>query len=498
MQVLARSIGREVDTEAAFIALYGTRTKAFWLDSAYVEAGLARFSFLGDADGPDGEVLTFRIGDSAVVVEPTAGIPYLEPGTIFDALDRRTGRHVTGTENLPFNLSGGYVGYFGYELKANVGASFVHRAATPDAMWIRASRFVAVDHAEHRTYALAVVESDAADSATAWLNRTVQKLQKLPTAAAERQPPAVANIAGISDWMVRSRPRYLADIAECQRRLRAGESYEVCLTNKARLRAPQDDLEYYQRLRRLNPAPYSALIRLGELTIFSSSPERFLRIDYQRTVESKPIKGTAPRSTDPALDEQLRSSLQNDDKTRAENLMIVDLLRNDLGRVCEIGTVTVPAFMATESYATVHQLVSTIRGVLRSDVTAVGCVRACFPGGSMTGAPKLRTMEIIDSLETEARGVYSGTLGYLGFAGTADLNIVIRTAVRWRDELTVGAGGAIVLDSNPRAEYDEMLLKAEAPLRALPLTTHGDLTAWTDPPPDPARGSRNTAAGSMP
>ncbi len=472
MRVLVRHIDRAVDTEAAFITLHGASARAFWLDSAYVEAGLSRFSFLGDADGPDGEVLTFRIGDDSVIVEPTAGIPYLEPGTIFDALDRRMRRQVTGAQDLPFDLIGGYVGYFGYELKTDIGSPSVHRARTPDAMWIRASRFIAVDHAEHQTYVVAVVEPGATDSAREWMRRTVHTLRGLPTAPETlASSPVVADNARISDWLVRSRSQYLADIAECQRQLRAGESYEICLTNKLRLPAPEDDLEYYRRLRRLNAAPYSALLRLGELTICCSSPERFLRIDSERIVESKPIKGTTPRSTDPQLDEQLRCSLQNDDKVRAENLMIVDLLRNDLGRVCQIGTVVVQKFMATETYATMHHLVSTIRGVLRSDVTAVDCVRACFPGGSMTGAPKLRTMEIIDSLETEARGVYSGALGYLGFGGTADLNIVIRTAVRWHDELTVGAGGAIVLDSDPHAEYDEMLLKAEAPLRALPLTT---------------------------
>ena len=483
MRVLVRRIDRAVDTEAAFITLHGASARAFWLDSACVEAGLSRFSFLGDADGPDGEVLTSRIGDDAVLVEPTAGIPYLETGTIFDALDRRTNRQVLGAQDLPFDLNGGYVGYFGYELKADVGSPSVHRARTPDAMWIRASKFVAVDHAQHQTYVVAVVEPDAADPAIAWLHRTVDTLRELPTAAAGAAPPVVADNARISDWLVRTRPQYLADIAECQRQLRAGESYEICLTNKLRLPAPKDDLEFYRRLRRLNPAPYSALLRLGELAIFCSSPERFLRIDSERTVESKPIKGTTPRSTDSQLDEQLRSSLQNDDKIRAENLMIVDLLRNDLGRVCQIGTVVVPKFMATESYATMHHLVSTIRGVLRSDVTAVDCVRACFPGGSMTGAPKLRTMEIIDSLETEARGVYSGTLGYLGFDGTADLNIVIRTAVRWHDELTVGAGGAIVLDSDAHSEYDEMLLKAQAPLRGLPLATSDGWVTGTDPEP---------------
>jgi para-aminobenzoate synthetase len=461
-------LDRAVDTEAAFLALYGAGARSFWLDSSHVEPGLARFSFFGSAEAPGAEMLTYRVEDQHVVVEPAGGAPRRESGTIFDALNRRTDRVVDGAEELPFDFVGGYVGYFGYELKADLGASRAHRSQTPDAVWLQADRFIAVDHAENRTYVVAVCEQQDVVAAQKWVSTVVPTVADLPTAQPDTSPPPRAENHDASRLLVRSRTQYLADIRECDRRLREGVSYEICLTNTLRLPAPAHDFSYYQRLRRLNPAPYAAFLRLGKVTVFSSSPERFLKVDAAHTVEAKPIKGTAPRHPDPRTDDEIRRSLQMDPKTRAENLMIVDLLRNDLGQICEVGSVAVPALMVTESYATVHQLVSTVTGALRDDTSAVDAVRACFPGGSMTGAPKLRTMEIIDTLEGEARGVYSGALGFIGYTGTTDLSITIRTAVSHDGELTIGAGGAIVLDSDPEAEYEEMLLKAEATLRALP------------------------------
>ncbi|WP_280341036.1 aminodeoxychorismate synthase component I [Nocardia neocaledoniensis] len=459
-------IERAVDTEAIFLRRYADSPTAFWLDSEHVEPGLDRFSFLGDASGPGAEIVTYRVGDGAVTVTDAAGARTV-PGTVLDYLDRELRRRHCETPTLPFDFAGGYVGYLGYEVKADCGASAAHRAATPDAQWIFADRLIVVDHEAGRTHLLALTE-DGFEAAERWLAETDAALADLPIWANPADLTVPADPDAVPAHLIRGRERYLADIAVCQERLHAGESYEICLTDAAAVAAtPGDGLAVYRRLRRCNPAPYAAYLRFDGLDVACSSPERFLKVDRERVVESKPIKGTAPRGRTVIEDENLRRALADDPKTRAENLMIVDLLRNDLGRVCEVGSVHVPELMATETYSTLHQLVSTVRGTLRAEAGVIDCLRACFPGGSMTGAPKLRTMEILDELETQARGIYSGTIGFLGLGGTADLNIVIRTAVRHDDEWRIGAGGAIVLDSDAEDEYAEMVLKAAATFRAV-------------------------------
>jgi len=261
----------------------------------------------------------------------------------------------------------------------------------------------------------------------------------------------------------------LADIARSQAELAAGESYEVCLTDQISTDASPDPFDLYRNLRRSNPAPFASYLKLGEVAVVSSSPERFLSVDRERRVEARPIKGTTSRSADPAQDAALKAELTDDEKTYAEHLMIVDLLRNDLGIVCEVGSVAVPELMVVEDYATVHQLISTVEGTLPANRSAVECAHACFPGGSMTGAPKLRTMEIIDDIEAEARGVYSGAIGYFGLDGVMDLSIVIRTIVIRPGRTTIGAGGAIVMQSDPEEEFEEILLKARAPMFCSPM-----------------------------
>lgn len=471
--VLKADLDFVVPVERVFTELFGSREHAFWLDSSRVEKGLSRFSFLGDAGGDCGEVLLATAGSGKVEVQCAGGDLVELDGSIFRVLEERIRDGAARWDSsLPFDLVSGYVGYFGYELKSECGSTNRHVSQQPDAAWMTASRLVAVDHETGRSWVLALTngERPTTEAAQQWIKETVAALRRLrdrelapdPVLALgeDRQPV-------VEQWLDRPRTRYLDDVRECQRALCAGESYEICLTNTVDMPFSGSPLELYRRLRSRNPAPYSAYVRFGDLHILCSSPERFIKIDPQRTVESKPIKGTARRDSDPVRDAGLRDELAVDPKARAENLMIVDLLRNDLGRICEIDSISVPRYMHVESYATVHQLVSTIRGRLRDEIGPVAAVQASFPGGSMTGAPKLRTMEIIDSLENRARGIYSGALGFFGFQGAADLNIVIRTAVISGDRITIGAGGAIVLDSDPDSEFDEMVMKASSVAQAI-------------------------------
>jgi para-aminobenzoate synthetase len=465
LELKVKRLDRLFDPEHAFVHLYGESESAFWLDSSRIDER-ARFSFMGDASGPLAATIAYDVSDGEVRVE-RGGEVERHPESIFDYLSRemRRLRHVS--DELPFDFNCGFVGYFGYELKADCGGSGAHRSAQPDAAFVFADRLIAFDHVEECTYVVCLAEPSGIEEAERWIAATSLRLASLSPPSEPEWAEAEGGPDPVGFRLSRSHQQYLDDIAECKRRLYEGESYEICLTNKVTADVSPPPLPLYRTLRRVNPAPFSAYLRFGETAVLSSSPERFLRVGRDRWVEAKPIKGTCERGETPAEDVRLAEELRLGEKNRAENLMITDLLRNDLGVVCEVGTVHVPYLMHVETYETVHQLVSTVRGLLREELEPPDCIRACFPGGSMTGAPKKRTMEIIDELEGEARGVYSGAIGYLGLGGGCDLNIVIRTIVIDGESVSLGVGGAIVMQSDAGDEYEETLLKARAPMQAI-------------------------------
>jgi para-aminobenzoate synthetase len=465
-RLVVRSLPHQPDPAATFRRLFGGEPYAFWIDrEASGDAPAPGLSIMGAAGGPGAEVLTYEVGSGTVsALAPASGRVERIEGTIFEALRRRLGERRTPADH-PLAPAAGYVGYLGYELKADLGSPGRHSAATPDACLIYSPRLVVFDHRSGETHAVRVV-GPGEDLASAEAEAESMRREL----AAVTEPDASALPRGDRPLhFALDRERYLGAIAEAQRHLRAGDSYELCLTNRIAVETGEqvDPLGLYLRLRRKSPAPQAAYLRLGEAAVLSASPERFLRIDPDGLVETSPIKGTRPRGADPEADRALREELLSSDKEQAENLMIVDVLRNDLGRVCEIGSVEVERLREVQSFAQVHQLVSTIAGRLAPGRDPIDCVESCFPGGSMTGAPKLRSMEILDALEPAARGPYAGALGCFSLAGAVDLSIVIRTITLAGGRATIGTGGAVTVLSDPGAEHAEMLLKAQPLLELL-------------------------------
>ncbi|XP_059635092.1 aminodeoxychorismate synthase, chloroplastic isoform X3 [Cornus florida] len=467
-------------------------TEDYWLNlrssSNSERKRRARFSFMGGKGGSLWKQVTFRLSDESDVTFKGGGYLLIEDaqGTtrstcledgFFDFLSKELQSFCYDEkdyEGLPFDFYGGYIGYIGYGLKVECGvADNRHKSRTPDASFFFSDNFVVIDHQFNDVYIMSV--HDQSTTGTEWLDDVEQKLLRLNASATKTSIPRTSqpavDVPSKAGFLVeKSRDQYMNDVETCQKFIKDGESYELCLTTQLRRRIGEmDTLGLYLNLREKNPAPYAAWLNFSkeDLCICCSSPERFLRLDRNGILEAKPIKGTVARGSTPEEDELLKLQLQYSEKDQAENLMIVDLLRNDLGRVCEPGSVHVPHLMEIESYATVHTMVSTIRGKKRSSLSAVDCVRAAFPGGSMTGAPKMRSMELLDSLESCPRGIYSGCIGFFSYNQTFDLNIVIRTIVIHEGEASIGAGGAIVALSNPEDEYKEMILKTQAPVNAV-------------------------------
>ena len=454
LQTFTRQLTTVVDPENVFLSLYADRDNCFWLDSQSIRQGMSQFSFMGCA--AQGALLTYGAAD---VASDGGGERYLA------ALERALeGTVVRCVDELPFEFHGGYIGYMSYEMKAALGAATTHRNTIPDSVWMHVDRFLAFDHQSGDAWLVAVAEPEESASVLGWMDATSDALKSLPHTD---RPEDFLGLRAISVSMDFGREDYLAAIEHCKEKIVDGESYEVCLTNSFKFDQKLDPVALYLAMRRGNPAPFGAFIRVGKDCVLSTSPERFLKVDANGTVQTKPIKGTCARSDDPIIDRKNAAGLAASEKDQAENLMIVDLMRNDLGRVSVPGSVSVPKLMDIESFKTVHQMVSTVESTLKPECSLVDLLRAVFPGGSITGAPKIRTMEIIDRLEQSPRGIYCGTIGYLGYNRIADLNIAIRTLSYDGTTVRFGAGGAITYLSQPEEEFQEILLKAEAVLRPI-------------------------------
>ncbi|MEY9953573.1 anthranilate synthase component I family protein [Leifsonia sp. EB34] len=435
-----------VDPADAFAALFATGD-AVWLDS-----------------GPDAETGRSVIGTgarlaTASVAEGTVTVD----GLSFDAsiLDAVRAEPIA-THGYPL----GWIGWLGYE--AGAAALGVPYTAGPglDAVFLYVDRLVVFDHADGTATLVDATPEGA------WLREAADVLGGAEGAAA-RYAAAHPVPEATPTWRHSARA-YLAMIAACQEAIRAGDAYQLCLTNTATAATTADPLAVHLRLRRDSPAHHAGFLRIAGETLVSSSPEQFLLVTAGGLVRTKPIKGTRPRGATVAEDLRLRAELEASEKEQAENVMIVDLMRNDLGRVCEVGSVGVRHLLEVESYAQVHQLVSTVEGRLLPGLTAVDALAAAFPAGSMTGAPKLSAMRILAGLEAGPRGVYSGCFGSLAADGSADVAMVIRS-LRFRDGVvTIGAGGGITALSVPAEELEEVAVKAAALFRAAGLRPPGN------------------------
>ena len=425
---------------------------AVWLDSA--AAGPAdRFDILV-AD--PGVTLRTRGAETEIVARDGSVARSTRPP--LELLREQLGDVTPAETDLPF--AGGAVGYFAYDLGRRLERIPEIAAADidmPDLVVGIYDWAVVVDHEARRTWLV----GGARDART---RREWPLLVARLGGSPPPDPPAFRVLEKPVSNLTRA--AYAAAFGRVKEHVRVGDCYQVNLTQRFAARAEGDAWHAYLKLRAINPAPFAAYLDLPDGKIVCSSPERFLRVTDGH-VETKPIKGTRPRSSDPARDRALAGELRTSAKDRAENVMIVDLLRNDLGKVCAPGSVRTSKLFDVESFASVHQLVSTVEGRLASDKHALDLLGACFPGGSITGAPKVAAMKIIEELEPHRRSVYCGAIGYVGYDGNMDLNIAIRTLVQQRDRVYTWAGGGVVADSNVEAEYQESLDKAAAMLAVL-------------------------------
>lgn len=426
MQLHSAYLAGWVQPADVFVQFYAKEPASFWLDREF--ATQSHFSVLGAGS--------------------------LIPNSKFTNHDEvalaLTRMEYSEDQELPFEWRPGLIGALSYE---------------GEERFIEASRAIVFDHKAQGMYFVGLFESQR--EFDFWHHAALLRLGLSGGQVANYLHRQSSGTSLAPTVLRHNADQYLTMIRSAQDHISIGDVYQVCLTNELNIETTEDPLAVFLRLRGANPAPYSTFLRFEDLAVVSSSPEQFLKVQSSGEVSTKPIKGTRPRGATPELDAAIAEELQSDAKERAENLMIVDLMRNDIGKVSRVGTVAVPKLFEIESYATVHQLVSTVTGQLKEVETAWSAVLAAFPGGSMTGAPKIRAMEIIRDLESGPRGVYSGCLGYLAADGSAEFAMTIRSIVFKDGHATIGVGGGITIDSDPKSELEETKLKAKALLAAL-------------------------------
>jgi anthranilate synthase component 1 len=443
---------------SAFRAISARSQRAFLLESVAGGERLARYSFLG------------RDPVSTLEVRSTAPGQPLGGERLLAEVRARVGTSVADVPDLP-RFTGGAVGYLTYDavrLFERIPARHPPRAQ-PIASFSFYRSLVAFDHARQRLVLIADVDAGSR-SAYAAAQDALDALQQdltRPTAAAPRRGPAAHGVIE-GGSVLGDGEGFLAGVARAKEHIGAGDIFQVVLSRQHTMACGADPFDVYRALRMVNPSPYMYFLKDGDSAIAGASPEMLARVENGR-VETRPLAGTRPRSTDPEMDQRLEDALRTDAKERAEHLMLVDLGRNDLGRVCRFGSVTVPELMAVERYSHVMHLVSSVMGDLAPGKDALDALVATFPAGTLSGAPKIRAMELIDALEPVPRGLYGGTLGYLDLRGNLDFCIAIRTLVMEAGRVTLQAGAGIVADSDPRAELLETEAKAGAMREAIRL-----------------------------
>ena len=459
MSLLQYTLNYQADSTQLFERLRH-KPWAIWLDSGQPNGQYGRYDIL--------------VGDPFVTISCRADIEkqlpnlcteIMQDGKVtlstedpFSILNRLLAPYHTLQTEQPF--SGGALGYFGYDLgRAATDASSDHSAQTtfPDMMVGIYDWAVVVDHREKT----ACLVSHGFHSATISQWEALCDLFDAPTVEVSSFFELTTPIRSNMNF-----EQYAQAFHQIQHYITEGDCYQVNLAQRFSAQAKGDSWLAYKILRKISPAPFMAYMNFGPVQVLSGSPERFLQVVDNR-VETRPIKGTRPRSKNAVQDQQYAEALQASIKDKAENLMIVDLLRNDISKNCKTGSVKADKLFQLQSFANVHHLVSFVSGVLQTGKTAIDLLRGCFPGGSITGAPKLRAMQIIDELEPHRRGVYCGAIGFIGFDGNMDTNIAIRTAVYAHGEISFYAGGGIVADSELEKEYAETLDKASSLIESL-------------------------------